>query len=80
MIVTIEEPVVGFGLKDPEIPAGQPEADRVTAELKPLAGVTVTVEEPLVPACTVAAVAPRVKLGVGVPTANVPNCCQGPDL
>ena len=45
------------------MPAGQFDAARVTPELNPLAGVTVTVEVPVAPAVAVAAVALKEKLG-----------------
>ena len=46
------------------MPAGQLDAASVTAqELKPLAGVTETVDVPIDPALAVAAVALRLKLG-----------------
>ena len=47
------------------IPTGQPDAASVTAELKPFAGTTVTVDVPLDPATAVAAPALNVKLGGG---------------
>ena len=49
----------------PVIPEGHPDAVRVTDPLKPFNGFTVTVEVPVVPDCTVATVAPSVKLGGG---------------
>ena len=62
-IVTAEDPVVGFVPKVPAMPAGQPEAVKVTAELNPFKGATVTVDVPLAPATAAAAVALRVKPG-----------------
>ncbi len=68
LIVTRDDAVAGFVPKVPVMPVGQPDVARVTAELKPFAGVTVTVEVPLAPTLAVAAVALSVKLG-GVATA-----------
>ena len=56
-MVTIEEMPAGFVPNAPVIPAGQFDAASVTAELKPLAGVIVTVDVPFDPAVAVAAVA-----------------------
>ena len=61
--MTIDEAVAGFVPKAPVIPAGHPDAASVTAELKPFAGTTVTVDVPLDPATDVAALALNVKLG-----------------
>src|SRR5579862_9809232 len=61
-MVTIDDAVAGFVPNVPVMPAGQPDAASVTAELKPLAGVIVTVDVPVDPTVAVAAVAPRVKL------------------
>ena len=63
MIVTTEDVAAGLVPNVAVIPAGQPDAARVTAELNPVAGVTVTVEEPDDPAVAVAEVEPRVKPG-----------------
>jgi hypothetical protein len=63
LIVTVDEEVVGFVPKDAVMPDGQPDAASVTAELKPFAGVRVTVDVPVDPAVAVAAVALSVKLG-----------------
>ena len=45
LMLTTEDVTVGFVPNVPLIPAGHPDAARVTAALKPLAGVTVTEEE-----------------------------------
>ena len=45
------------------MPAGHPDADRVTVVLKPLAGMTDTVEVPVDPTVAVAEVALSAKLG-----------------
>ena len=66
-MLTKEEVVAGFVPKVPVMPAGQPDVANVTAELKPLAGVTVTVEVPLAPAVTAAADALIVKFAGAVP-------------
>ncbi len=39
----MEEVLVGFGLKLPVVPEGNPLTDRVTGELNPFVGFTVTV-------------------------------------
>jgi hypothetical protein len=62
-MVTVDEAVAGLVAKVPVMPAGHPAAARVTAELKPLVGLTVTVEVPVDPAVAVAGLAPNVKLG-----------------
>jgi hypothetical protein len=41
-IVSVEEPVAGFGLKPPVAPAGSPFTDKLTGELNPPAGWIVT--------------------------------------
>ena len=41
--------VAGFGLNDAVTPLGRPDADKLTAPLKPLCGETVIVLVPLVP-------------------------------
>ena len=64
--MTIDDAVAGFVPNVPVMPAGQPDAASVTAELNPLAGAIVTVDVPVDPTVAVAAVAPRVKLGAGV--------------
>ena len=61
MIVTDDDVVAGFVPKFPVIPAGQLDATKVTAELKPLAGLIVTVD-----AFDTAGVALSVKLGAAV--------------
>jgi hypothetical protein len=63
LIVTSEAVVVGLVPKVPVMPAGQFDVEKVTAELKPLAGVTVIVEVPLDPTVALAAVAFKVKFG-----------------
>ena len=50
----------------PVTPLGQLAVVNDTAELKPLAGVTVTVDVPLPPAAAVAAVALKEKLGAAL--------------
>ena len=45
LMVTVDEAVAGFVPNVPVMPAGQPDAESVTPELKPLVGVTVTTEE-----------------------------------
>ena len=62
LMVTIDDAVAGFVPNVPVMPAGQPDAASVAAELKPLTGVIVTVDVPVDPTAAVAAVAPRVKL------------------
>lgn len=64
LTVTPDDPVVGLVAKVPVSPAGQPDAVSVTAELKPFAGTTVTVDVPVEPATAVVAVAVNVKLAV----------------
>src|SRR5579862_9696469 len=65
LMVTIEEAFAGFVPNVAVMPAGQLDAASVTVELKPFAGTIVTVEVPLDPAVTVAAVALSAKLGAG---------------
>ena len=80
LIVTTELLVAGLVPNVPVIPAGQPEAASVTPELKPFAGVIVTVEVPVPPAFAAVGVALSVKLGEPPPDkVNVPSCCQGPE-
>jgi hypothetical protein len=67
LIVTVDEAVAGFVPNTPVMPLGQPDAASVTAELKPLAGVTVTVDVPLDPAAAVAGLALRLKPAGAVP-------------
>ncbi len=62
----IDDAVAGFVPNVPVMPDGQPNAASVTGELKPLAGVIVTVDVPVDPTIAVTAVAPRVKLGAAV--------------
>ena len=81
LIVTADVPVVGLVPNTPVIPTGQLAATRVTAPLNPPAAVTVTVDAPLAPAATPAAVDDKVKLGTAAPvTVSVPNCCHDPLL
>ena len=63
LIVTAELLVAGLVPNVPVMPAGQPDAANVTAELKPFTGVTLTVELPVPPELAEADVALRVKLG-----------------
>ena len=65
-MVMVDVVVAGFVPNVPVMPAGQPDAASVTAELKPLAGMIVTVDVPVDPAVAVAAVAPRVNLGAAL--------------
>jgi hypothetical protein len=65
-MVTIEDEVAGLVPKIPVIPGGQADAARVTPELKPYKGLTVTVDVPVDPADTVAPVAFKAKLGCAV--------------
>src|SRR5450432_1154954 len=65
-MVTSDDAVGGFVPNVPVIPVGQLDAARVTAELKPLAGIIVTVDVPVDPTIAVAAVAPIVKLGAAL--------------
>jgi hypothetical protein len=67
LIVATEEAVAGFVPNDPVMPAGHPVVERVTPELKPFAGFTLTVDVPVAPGFTDAAVELRVKLGRGPP-------------
>ena len=62
-MVMVDDAVAGFVPNVPVMPAGQPDAASVTAELKPLAGMIVTVDVPVEPTIAVAAVAPRVNFG-----------------
>jgi hypothetical protein len=66
VIVAIEDAVAGFVPKDAVIPVGQLDAASVTAELKPFAGMMVTVDVPVDPTFAVAAVALIVKLGAAL--------------
>src|SRR5436305_1902585 len=65
-MVATEDDVAGFVANVPVIPAGQLDTARVTAELKPLAGVTVIVEVPLDPTIADVATAPKVKVGAAL--------------
>src|ERR1700751_5304169 len=66
--VKVLEPVVGFGLKRAVIPLRRPEADKVTPELNPFAGVMVMVVMPLLLRAMLRLVgdADKLKLGAGV--------------
>ncbi len=66
LIVTIEDVVTGFVPNVPVIPAGQPAIASVTPELKPLVGVTITVDAALAPATVDAAPALKPKLGAAL--------------
>jgi hypothetical protein len=59
------EGVTVAGLKEQDVPLGNPEQAKVTGELKPLDGVTVRVAVPELPELTVRAAgeAAKVKLG-----------------
>ncbi len=62
LMLTLDDEVAGLVAKIPVIPAGQPDADSVTAELKPLARMMLMVELAVDPTLTAAAVALRLKL------------------
>ncbi len=66
MMVRVEEAVAGFVPKVPVMPVGQLDVESVTGELKPFAGVIVTIDVPVDPAVAVAAVALIVKLGAAL--------------
>jgi hypothetical protein len=66
LIVTLDDVVVGLVPKEPVIPAGQFDAAKVTAALKPLAGVTAIVDVAVDPTVALAGVAPRVKFGTAL--------------
>ncbi len=70
LIVSRDEVVAGFVPKVPVIPAGQPTVARVTEELKPLAGVTVTVDVPPPPVDAAAPPALSVKFSEGAVTVS----------
>ena len=78
LIVTAELLVAGLVPNVPVIPAGQPDAANVTAELKTFTEAIVTVEVPATLELAEAAVALSVKLGWPPDTVNVPNFCQDP--
>jgi hypothetical protein len=65
-MVTTDDVAVGLVAKVPVIPPGQFDAAKVTAELKPLAGVTLIVDVPVDPTFALAEVAPRLKLGAAL--------------
>ena len=71
LIVAIEDAVAGFVPKFPVMPAGQFDAASVTALLKPLAGVMVTVEVPVDPISALALVVVIVKLGAVVTVSEI---------
>ena len=62
--VEVPAPVIEVGLKAAVTPVGVPLAVSVTGELKPLVMASVTVEVPVLPSVTEAAVALNEKLGV----------------
>jgi hypothetical protein len=62
-MVTVDEAVAGLVPKVPVMPAGQPDVAKVTVELKPFAGLTVTVDVPDDAAAAVAGLALKEKLG-----------------
>ena len=66
--VEVPAPVIEVGLKAAVTPLGKPLAASVTGELKPPVTDSVTVEVPVLPAVTLAAVAESEKLGVVDPT------------
>ena len=65
LMLTLEEAVAGFVPKVPLMPVGHPDAANVTPELKPFAGVTVTVDIPVDPEFAVTAVEFSVKPDAG---------------
>ena len=71
MIVKVEDAVAGFVPNVPVMPAGQFDAARVTALLKPSAGVTLTVDVPEDPTTAEAPVAPRAKLGAAFTVSEI---------
>ena len=74
VMVSLEVPVMLEGVK--VTPLGRPEAVRAMVPEKPFAGVTVTVLVPVLPAESVAAVAERLKSGVGATLALVNVNCD----
>ena len=71
MIVTIEDAVAGFVPKVPVMPAGQFDAASVTALLKPLAGVMVTVEVAVDPTTALVEVALIENVGAVVTVSEI---------
>ena len=69
--MTVDEPVAGLVPNVPVMPVGQPDAASVTGKVKPLVGVTVTVDVPADPWVTVAAVALIVKLGAALTVSEI---------
>lgn len=67
-VVALPEGVTVAGLKEHTAPAGKPEHAKLTAESKPLSGVTVRIAIPPVPELTVSALCEifNVKLGEGI--------------
>ena len=70
-MVTTDEVVAGLVPNVAVMPVGQPDAARVTGEVKPLAGVTVTVDVPADPGAAVATVALIVKLGAALTVSEI---------
>jgi hypothetical protein len=77
MVVAVEV-ALGLGLKLALVRLGRPEALKVTEELNPLAGVTVTVELPLLPRAIdrLLGLPDSVKLGPGFTVKTA--CCVCP--
>ena len=71
LIVAIEDAVAGFVPKVPVMPVCQFDAASVTALLKPLAGLMVTVEDPVDPATALAVVALIEKVGAMVTVSEI---------
>jgi hypothetical protein len=71
LIVTTEEAVAGLIPNVAVIPVGQPDVASVTAALKPLVGVIVTVDVPVDPTFAVAAVALIVKVGAAFAVSEI---------
>jgi len=71
--VKVLEPVVGSGLKEAVVPLRMPEADKVTPELNPFAGVMVMVVVPLLLRAMLRLVgdADKLKLGAGVTVSEI---------
>ena len=65
LMLTLEEALAGFVPNVPLMPVGHPDAASVTPELKPFAGITVTVDVPVDPAFAVTAVEFSVKFDAG---------------
>jgi hypothetical protein len=71
LIVTTDDAVAGFVPNVAVIPVGHPDGASVTPELKPFAGTIVTVDVPVDPTVTVAAVALIVKVGAGFTVSEI---------